>query len=418
MTFIVSISGSLTLSSTMTIAGTSRIQLLATGTITTNGKTWPNDILTANTITLTLADDFNITGLLSITGATTINGTFNINVSGGTTLSGVSIVKGTGAPRLYFKGGTVQSTNALGRISIDSYIDGNITIGDVFAIGDNGSINYVSGVVTNTANNTVTFANLNVSINLVVVTLNNVNFSSATNNYTITLLSNLNINGLLTTTGGTISGSFNINCFGGVTVINNGIVAQGIGITTLNLLGGTWSISGTGPIRINTNINGNITISGTVRFDSGTLTYTSGNIIGVNNPILNVSASSTFINCDKLNIFKTVNITSGTTQTFNQLIRGTASNPLRIQCGTAGSTYTVAFQDTFEKIANNVKVSGCIVSRPGQLIINGANSNKGTNTGIRYINQYPNGLPKNSPPIPTQMTFGIGNISDPTIVIS
>lgn len=662
MTFAITVSGSVTLVAAMTIAGASGLTINATGTFTSNGKTWPNALTFSATNTLTLADDLTVNGLLTISGNTTVNGTFNINANGGTTLNGVSIGKGTGTPKLYFKGGTVQSSNTLGRISIDSYIDGNITIGSIFVIGDNGSINYVSGVVTNTANNTVSFANLNVSINLAGVTLNNVNFTSATNNYTITLLSDLNINGLLTTTGGTISGSFNINVSGGITVINNGIFAQGTGTTTLNLLGGTWSITGTGVIRLNTVINGNVTISGNVYYNTGTLTYTSGTVTvtsstlilgtctmntgalmwnniqtgnpattltlssdlningewnqnifgttingsfnincfggifaqvgagqGTGSPVLNIkggtwrgtgtqtlntnidgdvnitlagggfstrtltyvsgnvtcastsnvylggtlnvaqiqfanavvqgatlladlnisgqvsssaigangafnvnignglrvtanqlggtatfvirggtidltgavngalnanvvingnvyilfynqlggtltylggtvtgdllaissggSGNPTLINMDKVQL-RRVNITAGQNLQMNKFFNGTASNPTRIQGATAGATYVVTFQDTFEKIANNVKVSGCTVSRPGQLIINGANSNKGTNTGIRYINQSPNGLPKNSPPIPTQMTFGIGNISDPTMVIS
>ncbi|MFN7656246.1 MAG: beta strand repeat-containing protein [bacterium] len=324
-------------------------------TFNTSSVNWGNIELWGGT--LVLSSDLNINGLLTMIGSsTTVNGSFNINANGGTTLNGVTIAKGTGTPRLYFKGGTVQSSNTLGRISMDSYIDGNITIGTLLIIGDNGSINYVSGVVTNTTNNTVSFANLNVSINLAGVTLNNVNFTSATNNYTITLLSNLNINGLLTTTGGSISGSFNINVSGGVTVINNGIFAQGTGTTVLNLLGGTWSITGTGVIRLNTVINGNITISGNVYYNTGTLTHSGGTVTSTGST-MNIGAATTI----------TVNNTGFTLNNINTsanvTFAGTNGFPINgtYTCTTPGTTHTFVSTQTYS--INSLNIAGTNASR-------------------------------------------------------
>jgi hypothetical protein len=160
-------------------------------------------------------------------------------------------------------------------------------------------------------------------------------------------------------------------------------------------------------------LNGNVNIILYQQF-GGTITYLGGKVTG---DIYSLTSSGSAINFDKVNL-RRVNITANQTLTMNRFFNGTASYPTRIQCAIATGTYTIAFQDTLEKIANNVKVSGCTLLRPGQLIVNGRNSNKGNNTGIRFGNQSPNGLPKNTPTIKTETIFGIGNISEPTMVIS
>jgi hypothetical protein len=663
MSNTITVSGNVTLGAGMGIVGASALIVNATATITSNGKTWANPLTFTNTITITLADNLSVTGLITVSGNTTINGSFNINGNGGVANGGY-IAKGTGSPKLYFKGGTVSSTNTTARYAIDTYIDGNITIASILAIGDNGSIRYVSGVVTNTANNTVYFINTVTAIDLGAITLNNVITQNALNSFQFTLESDLNINGLFSSVGGTVNGSFNINCYGGFLGYQGGNIAAGTGSPTLNLLGGTWSTSAVTSLRLNTNINGNITISGTVYYNTRTLTYTSGtvtttgstliigdfantilntgslswnnltianqltitlqsdlnigglltvnagnhlhtfngtfnincsggltinstglvqgtgtttlnilggtwtggqirlntningnvtltninygtgtltyvsgnitlvgtanvsgslNVAGIfwnnlttgNNtllsdlnvrglltatgnitfsgaynvnlyggithpgylqcsgtpkPIINLyggiftsnqlidttinllgnvtwqsvgldlnstinyisgiisgtntsllsiyQGGNTLLNFDKISILRTVNFTNNANVTMNRFFNGSASYPTRIQSTTATGIYLIIFQDTFEKIANNVKVSGCTLSRPGQLIVNGANSNKGNNTGIRFGNQSPNGLPKNTPTIKTETIFGIGNISDPTMVVN
>jgi hypothetical protein len=46
------------------------------------------------------------------------------------------------------------------------------------------------------------------------------------------------------------------------------------------------------------------------------------------------------------------------------------------------------------------------------------NSNKGGNIGIRYFNQLPNGVPKNSPTVAAAMAYSVANISDPNFIIN
>lgn len=76
------VAGNISLGANMTIAGTSSILSSAAGTLTSNGKTWPNgiSILTAGA-TRTFADAWNITGTLSANIAVTItlNGLLTAN---------------------------------------------------------------------------------------------------------------------------------------------------------------------------------------------------------------------------------------------------------------------------------------------------------------------------------------------------
>jgi len=510
MSNIINCSGNLTLGASMGIAGTQPIQLIATSTITSNGKTWTNG-LNFNTAQITLGDDFTISGTLGQSVTNTINGSFKLILNGGFSFT-AALLKGTGTPQLYLKSGTYTTTD---RIYIDTFFDGNITIGNTISF-DSCTITYLSGTTTLTANNTFRIFNA-ATLNVSAINWNNVTFTNAD----ITLSADLNINGLLTNSGSVekvLNGNFAINCNGGIQL--NCPFSNGTGTRVINLLGGTWNTtSSSGALKVNTVINGNITISGTVYYNTGTLTYTSGtvittgstlniaasttlntsgmswnnvttsgatitltsdlningllnvagntltngsfninvnslfiisaSVIGVNtgNPTLNfigngswtgsgrlimntniygntiisgtvsfdsrtltnystnvktintatlnIGASSTFINCDKIN-FKTITITTGTTQTFNRFFSGSALIPTRIRSNTT-TNYTITFQDGFEKITKFTKISNCTVSRPGQLLCITDKSNKGGNVGVRYINQMPNGLPKNSP---------------------
>lgn len=371
-------------------------------TFDVSGITWNNVSFTTSANVYTLLSDINISGTLNNQQNNSFNGAFNINTTG--TITATGNIGGTAT--LNILGGTLNATT--GNISCNLNFNGNINIASNLNYRTN-TIKYISGVITLSANHTL---NVNGNVDTNSMLWNNVTINTSP----ITFLSDFNVGGLLTNSNNiSYNGAFNLNLYGGLNLSSGDMNA---GSMTINLFGGTWTVTNPGVyqsrVGLPTVIRGYVTISGNVYFGS-TLRFVNGQL-NTSNGILNLLVASTFIDCDKIN-FRTVVITAGTTQTFNKFFNGTASNPTRIQCATAGSTYVVTFQDTFEKIANNVKVSGCTVSRPGQLIINGANNNKGTNTGIRYINQSPNGLSKNSPPIPTQMTFGIGNISDPTMVV-
>lgn len=399
--------GTLTYTSgTVTTTGstliTSASTTLNTSTLNWNNLTWG----TGGNITITLLSDINISGTLNNNTNNTINGSFNINNTGTITLPGSL----SGTSTLNMLGGTINATT--GAISINLILNGNITLSN-FTFSTN-TLTYTSGNITLSSNHTLTIGSGTINTNTLL--WNNVSFTGGNVVYT----SDFNVGGLITIANNfTMTGAqYNVNAYNGISV-GVGEILNNINSVTLNLLGGTWrntSLVFDGKIHIPTKINGNINIVGNVFFDTNTLTYVNG-FVNAKNATLNILTNTTLVNIDKVN-FNRVIVTSGQTLTMNRFFNGTASIPTRVQCATATGTYTIAFQDTFEKIANNVKVSGCIVSRPGQLIVNGANSNKGLNTGIRFVNQSPNGLPKNTPTIKTETIFGIGNISDPTMVIS
>lgn len=402
--------GALTLSPTMTIDGSSRIHIYAAagGTVISNGKTFTANLTIEffGSSNVTFADDFTITGLFTASNGTTIvNGTVNINCYGGITSSGLS--QGTGTPVLNLYGGTWSGQFGSASGGITTNILGNITLGSSCTIFSS-LLNYVSGVV-NAAGNTLTC--INSTLNTSGMVWNNVTFASG---FGHAITSNLNVAGTLSLAGIQINGAgFRINARGNVVQTDGSVL---IGTATLVFVGtGTWTNTSTGVLRLNTIINaGILTISGTVRYDTGTLTYVSGTVIA-NSATLLVAASTTFINMDKV-AFRTITITSGTTQTFNKFFSGTPITSTRIQ-SSATTNYAVAFQDSFEKITKFIKISNCTVARPGQLLCLTDNSNRGGNTGIRYINQAANGVAPNTSSIPTQMVFGLASVSDPTTIV-
>src|SRR3990167_103117 len=71
----ITVSGSITLVSAMTISGSGALIVSATSTLTSNGKTWPNSLNLSGGSTYTLADNWDVDGLLAVGGSSmTING--------------------------------------------------------------------------------------------------------------------------------------------------------------------------------------------------------------------------------------------------------------------------------------------------------------------------------------------------------
>jgi len=149
-----------------------------------------------------------------------------------------------------------------------------------------------------------------------------------------------------------------------------------------------------------------------VYYNIGTFTYLSGTVI-TKNSTFNIS-TGTFINCDKIS-FATISVTAGATLTMNKFFSGSPFQPTRIR--STGANYTISFQDGFEKITKFTKISNCTVTNRGQLFCLTDNSNKGRNIGVRYINQLPNGVPKNAPTVAAAMAYSVANISDPNFII-
>jgi len=399
--------GTLTYTAGTVVTTGSTLSIAASTTLNTSGMSWNNINFPTSLFTITLTSDLNINGLMSTLAGITFNGSYNINCNGGVltnSAGGIGFFKGTGTPILNLLGGTWSGG---GVVSLSININGNVTIS-----GSNqykgGTITYISGT-TNTSGSSIVF-----TTDLGTPTLNtgSMFWNNITSSGGLNLSSDLNMNGTFTVSGfaASMNGTYNINCYG-LNLTNN--LVQGSGTTTLNLLGGTWT--GSFQLRLNTNINGNVTINGTVAYNTGTLTYTAG-IVRANTATLNVALATTFINCDKIN-FKAITITAATTQTFNKFFSGSAIQPTRINSTSATSNYIISFQDGFEKITKFTKISNCTVSRRGQLLCITDKSNKGGNLGVRYINQLPNGVPKNAPTVAAAMAYSVANISDPNFII-
>jgi hypothetical protein len=100
---------------------------------------------------------------------------------------------------------------------------------------------------------------------------------------------------------------------------------------------------------------------------------------------------------------------------MNEFFSGTPTKSVNVSSVTAGSTYTIVFQDGFEKIAKFVDVSDCTLLRPLQLLML-TNNSLVRCAGIRMNNQSPNGVAKNMPSINQSMSYSAGLLtSDPAI---
>jgi hypothetical protein len=417
MTFGITVSGSVTLVAAMTIAGASGLTINATGTFTSNGKTWPNALTFSGSITTTLADDLNVNGLLTMgtlgNQVQTFNGTFNINCNGGLTVVLTFNQQGTGTTTVNILGGTFSG----GGHRLNTNINGNVTINTInFSTG---ILTYVSGNVT-----VVGTCTLSGTFNVAPIFWNNVMGSAGT----ISLQSDFNANG-------SISG-FNL------ALANNGFIFNIRGLFVQNYLNGNGinviggDINVAVAIGVTLNINGNVTVTnyyqdgGTVTFLGGNITilaynlgrafnatapisiYSGGNVKSTGN--YRITNSATLTNFDKVSL-KTITITAGIGVTMNKFFSGSALIPTRIQ--STGANYTISFQDGFEKITKFTKISNCTVTNRGQLLCITDKSNKGGNVGVRYINQMPNGLPKNNPSTASPLGYAVGQVADPNTIL-
>lgn len=416
--------GSITLSATMTITGAAQLIVSGTATITSNTCVIPNlSIGSGATMTATCGDVLNVTNLTvsgNNSGTFTINNN-SINVSGNLTLgtaANTNTMAGNTTINLIGTGTWSQNINASqfrNPININSP-SGIISCGTFINYGI-GTLTYITGTINaaTTTLQTITACTLNVS---------GMAWGSfvASLSVTITLTSNFNCLGTFTfgnsVTSATVLNGFSIFVGGTLTTV----------VTTAALTGTTTIVmTGNGNIAMNSlttgylannltiDANGNtINLVGSLRYRTGTFRYISGRFISQLNSSLSIPAAATLIGMNKI-FFYTVIITNGIVVTMNEFFSGRPETPSIIRSATAGSTYTIAFIDTFEKIAKFVEISDCILSRPLQLVVIAHDFPNVRNTGIRYTNQSPNGFPKALPSVVNNMTYPTFSLtSDPT----
>lgn len=281
----ISVSGSVTLVAAMTIAGTGALLVIATSTLTSNGKTWPNTFGLRGTATHTLADAWTVSVFLygASTLTTGVNGftitvLTNLDLSAGSTnvLIGTTeiIMTGTGNIVNFTSTGSLRNPltiNTAGTITFPTgtfrYNTGPLkyVAGTVIASGTD--LNCVLATTFDTAGTAMVFASLT------IISL------------TYTLSSDLRITGLFTINGvaATTVNGFTLYIGGGIS-IPSAASSQVLGTTVFRLTGtGVLSApsltSGkiVSPITIDAGA-GTITITNPFTFNLALLTYYSGNV--------------------------------------------------------------------------------------------------------------------------------------------
>jgi len=328
-----SVSGAITFVAGMTLSCTNLLKPLTTATITAGGKTWGGDMSVSPATTLTLADNWRITGTLATlaSGAntTTLNGN-TLYIGAGLTINASNSLAGTTSLEMNGTGTwSHPSTTATVSNTLTFNTAGTITIsGNVYRAGTN-SLIYTAGttVWTGSTLNLATTSGTQ-TINLNGLTINNLTFTSGNATYTIS--NNFTVSGtfLVSYVGAsnlTINGS-TISCAGAFTL--NGAVGINIGGTTnFTLTGtGTWSHSTTCVLTSNLTINtaGTITISGNVyKGGAGTsITYTAGTVVTTGST-LNISADIT-LNTNGMS-WNNISPTGTRTLTLNSLLTVTGT---------------------------------------------------------------------------------------------
>ena len=236
----ITVSGSVTLSSTMTITGTQYININATATLTSNGKTWTGGFGLTNAVTVTLADNWVITGNINITtGAIVINGN-QITLNGGMTIGGAAPSL-SGTTTLVFGNGTFSGAGSNG-------VSNNITINSAgsVSVGTSGSPFILTGGTFTYTAGTITQAYLNLNgaaftFNTSGMTFNAITTGGFTSPSTITLASIWNVTSY--TVGFSSASNQNLT-FAGTAGFNIGTLISNQANKTITLVSGvTYNIN-------------------------------------------------------------------------------------------------------------------------------------------------------------------------------
>ncbi len=143
---VATIAGNWTFGTFYTIAGSSAVTISAASTITSGGKTWPNNLNFSGANTKILNGDLTIGGQLIIGGsAATV---FNRTASENCYCNGISYASTiTGNVDLYITGGTSIQLAAI--LNLNTFFQGSSTISTNFNFGTS-TITYISGTITTT----------------------------------------------------------------------------------------------------------------------------------------------------------------------------------------------------------------------------------------------------------------------------
>jgi len=208
--------GNWTYGGTYTIAGTSNFGINGNCTITSNGKTWPNNLRVGNASTVvTLNGDLTISGAIACA-----SGSISINKTTSEKLycNGIGITGAfngfSGTAELVLTGGTWNASSAAEIINNVTFA-GNVTLAATIHKGGTSTIKYNSGTIDTTTNSSTLIISNGSSITFDTsgMTWNNITTGTGINTYTINSL--LTVNGTLTIA---ISGTHTFDGTNGFTV--------------------------------------------------------------------------------------------------------------------------------------------------------------------------------------------------------
>lgn len=405
------VSGNITLTAGFTITSTSgspQLIAIATGTLTSNGVTFPY-ILSFQGVasqTFTLADNWTVGSLVFAQGASSvIAGSKTIFINENLTHSSAQTMTSTGTTLVMQGTGSINNT-AGGSFSCDITINtsGTITFGTTVRF-TTGIFSWIAGTVNSTGSNFTANSPCTIDVNgntdgggnaICSTGINFFNFTHSGSVSTITLTTPICIINLLILA----SGAFNnagIYCQGSLATSTN----TGGGTSTLFLIG-SGTINCSAMLRNTTVINTNgiykfpINFTNNTKifsFNSVTLTYLKGNLDTRNVTFL-CQATSTLIGVHKLR-FRRVFLSNQIT--MDEFFQGSASQICQVVSGIAGVAYAVVFTNGFQKISNYTSVQDMTLTNTnasrGSLLLTYSKANRGRNVGnITYINDKPNGI--------------------------
>jgi hypothetical protein len=342
------------------------------------------------------------------TGNTDFGTASNWSLSDGGPADGLSPIVGDNA---YFTSNSGDCTLTTGTRSMGGMIFAGVGAGDY-----SGTLTIAAGAAFNVSTTGSFPASIILSSTMTILGSGTLQQTNALGTITFTSngctsVPNLRISGATNvfTDNWTINGDFTITNGGGIVTMTLGTNVinvkgnLGIGATTGNInQTGTGGIilNGAGPqiwsqpnynggaLRTNLTIsNPNVVISGIVGYGVGTLASTTSAIATRSTLVLTASCT---LNTSLIN-WNNVNILGGATITMNDFFNGTPQVPTKV-VSTTTTNYTINFTDGFEKLAKNVRVSRCTISRRGQLLLLSKGGFGVNNLGIRYYNQLPNGV--------------------------
>lgn len=361
LTNTLSVSGNITLGSGMTLAGSASLVAFATGTLTSNGKTVNTNLnLTAQGGTLTLADNWTVTGTLTVgNNASTPTLTGNtVNIGGNLVAAGRSA------------GTTLLNIDGTGTWSGTGQIQNNLTINTAGTLTLSGTIEHNTGVLTYTAG-TISAGTSTIQLGRIASTISCGGMTgsnafaniSIIGNATVTLTGNLECSGNMTgsSSGVVLTGNYTFTIMGNLDMSSSAVNSI-TSTTTKIVMGGTGFIKGpttTGQIRIDLTINtsGTITIFGTVNFSTQTFKYTAGTIGTSGTPILKFLTAAVTCTLNANFVF------AGTIQTsVNTVFNGTDGFQIsNFLCNTAGVSNTFAAGETYT-VTNDLTLTGTAAS--------------------------------------------------------